>query len=172
MNDSGISTPLWDDVFHADYVILQNEFGAKKFETFLETPYPAYRFIWDEVDWPLFWKSTAGITAAVLVTLGVVMSSEVLLAIGLTIGAVLVIIEVVEIMLELIPIAQQIVSGKEPSYEKMQKLAEAIRYVSEESFEDATEGLVEAQTRLTVQIPIFDIRDMYLNMKNAVVYTP
>jgi RHS repeat-associated protein len=174
LNDAGVAKRIWDDAFQGSYLILKNEFGAEKFSTFMGVQYPSYKIIWDEIDWPLLLKSLAGITAAGLIAIGSVVAGwEILVPIGLTLGAILILIEVVKFMTELIPILYEVSSGDEPSPGETEKISKAIQFLTQQGIEKSLETIVEAAYRVEdITIPFFDIRDAYVNVSQAVRYTP
>ncbi|MGP8330391.1 MAG: RHS repeat-associated core domain-containing protein [Methanosarcinaceae archaeon] len=168
IEENGAAKFILNTAIAGDYFkLFGNKYsGFPKIATSTTTQYASYKIVWDEVSWPDFWRNSAGVTAAALIT------SETWVPVGLTIGAALVIEDVVNIMSKLIPVAQQATYGQSPSEESMQSLTDAIRFLDEQFFESASEELVQAQTGLGIKIPIFDVRDLYKNAKKAIYYTP
>ena len=157
---------ILDEAVAGDYLRL-SRFGTPKFETHTTTQYASYKIVWDEINWPDFWKDTGGMTATTLTTIGIAVSSEALVVIGITSGAVLGVIEVVDVIAkDLWPIAQEIRRGNEPTSEQIRQFNEAIRYISEQKIEEA----FEAVSRL--QIPIFGIKGLWENITGAIYYIP
>jgi hypothetical protein len=167
-SQSGSSTPIWERVRRADYVILQNEFGAEKFSTFINTQYSEYRLILDEVDWREFWLDLGGVTGTALMAMGLTIESGGTIFIaGLGITVVVAAVEISDIIVNsLMPIVNEIRAGNDPAPEKIKKFNEAIRYVTESEMEQAIEAFSK------MNIPIFDIKGLLQNIGNAIKYTP
>ena len=165
LQKNGVAKFILDEAIAGDYLRL-SRFGTPKFETHTTTQYASYKIVWDEISWLEFWRNSAGVTAAALIT------SETWLPVGLTIGTALIIEDVVNIMQELIPVAKQVANGTPPSEDGMKSMTDAVRFLNEQFIENASEEVAQAQTGQGIKIPIFDVRDLYKNVKKSIYYTP